>query len=86
MGPMNVVAMSYACRDCKRTFGTQLELELHRDNCTEGQLFCGECGGRFPERAGTTDGWHYRCPNEDCDGEGIGEDIRRVNDVRLEVS
>ena len=82
---MNVQDMAHTCRDCKRTFGSKLELDLHRDNCSEGQLFCKECGERFPERAGTEDGWHYRCPNDDCDGEEIGEDIHRVTDVRMEV-
>jgi len=78
--------MTVTCRDCKRTFGSDLELALHRDNCEEGQLVCRACGDRFAERAGTEDGWHYRCPNDDCDGAGIGEDIRRVADVRLEAT
>jgi hypothetical protein len=77
--------MSHTCRNCKRTFGSQLELDLHEDNCSAGQLFCDECGERFAEGAATEDGWHYRCPNEDCDGAGIGEDIRKVTDARLEV-
>lgn len=77
--------MTFTCRDCKRTFGSELELELHQDNCSEGQLFCQACGDRFAERRGTEDGWHYRCPNDDCDGAGIGEDICRVTDVRLEA-
>lgn len=77
--------MPHTCRNCKRTFSSELELELHQDNCNEGQLFCEECGERFTEGSATEDGWHYRCPTEDCDGEGIGEDIRRVADVRLEV-
>jgi hypothetical protein len=77
--------MTHTCRDCKRTFSSELELELHRDTCSEGQLICDSCGERFAERSATTDGWHYRCPNEDCDGAGIGEDIHKVQDVRLEV-
>jgi hypothetical protein len=77
--------MTHTCRDCKRTFSSELELELHRDTCSEGQLICDSCGERFAERTATTDGWHYRCPNEDCDGEGIGEDIHKVQDVRLEA-
>jgi hypothetical protein len=77
--------MTHTCRDCKRTFSSELELELHRDTCSEGQLICDACGERFAERAATTDGWHYRCPNEDCDGTGIGEDIHKVQDVRLEA-
>lgn len=77
--------MTHTCRDCKRTFSSELELELHRDTCSEGQLICDSCGERFAERAATTDGWHYRCPNGDCDGAGIGEDIHKVQDVRLEA-
>ena len=77
--------MTHTCRDCKRTFSSELELELHRDTCSEGQLICDSCGERFAERTATTDGWHYRCPSEDCDGEGIGEDIHKVRDVRLEA-
>jgi len=77
--------MTYTCRDCKRTFPTKVKLELHQDTCDAGQLFCDECGERFAERTATEDGWHYRCPSEDCDGEGIGEDLHRVTDVRLEA-
>jgi len=77
--------MPHTCRNCKRTFSSELELSLHEDNCGDGQLFCDECGERFAEEDATEDGWHYRCPTEDCDGEGIGEDIRKVTDVRLEV-
>ncbi len=77
--------MTHTCRDCKRTFSSELELELHRDTCSEGQLICDSCGERFAEHAATTDGWHYRCPNEECDGAGIGEDIHKVQDVRLEA-
>lgn len=75
--------MTHTCRNCKRAFSTELELELHRDSCSRDQLFCEECGGRFAERTATEDGWHYRCPNEDCDGEGLGEDLRSVENVRL---
>jgi hypothetical protein len=71
----------HTCRNCKRTFSTELELELHRDSCTDDQLFCTECGERFAERRATTDGWHYACPSEDCDGTGIGEDLRPVRDA-----
>jgi hypothetical protein len=75
----------HTCRDCKRTFSTELELELHQDNCTDGQLFCDSCGTRFAEAEATEDGWHYRCPDADCDGTGIGEDIHRVEDVRVQT-
>jgi hypothetical protein len=71
----------HTCRNCKRIFSTELELELHRDSCTDDQLFCTECGERFAERRATTDGWHYACPSEDCDGTGIGEDLRPVRDA-----
>jgi hypothetical protein len=77
--------MTHTCRDCKRTFSTELELELHQDNCSDGQLFCDVCGERFAERTATEDGWHYRCPDEGCDGAGIGDQIYRVQDVRLEA-
>ena len=77
--------MTRTCRNCKRTFGSRLQLELHLDVCSAGQLFCDECGDRFAERAATEDGWHYRCPNENCDGAGIGEDIHRVGDARLQT-
>jgi len=72
---------THICRNCKRTFGTELELELHRDTCSDGQLYCDECGDRFTERAATEDGWHYRCPNDDCDGTGIDDDIHKVSDA-----
>jgi DNA-directed RNA polymerase subunit RPC12/RpoP len=78
--------MDYTCRDCKRTFGTELELDLHRDNCDDGQLICRVCGERFAEADGTDDGWHYRCPDSDCGGSGIGDDIHRVTDIRLEAT
>lgn len=75
--------MTRICRECKRTFASELELELHRDKCSADQLFCGQCGEKFPERTATTDGWHYRCPDEDCDGKGLGEDLHRVDEVRI---
>ncbi|MFB6141902.1 MAG: transcriptional regulator [Halorientalis sp.] len=75
--------MTHTCRNCKRTFGTDLELALHLDTCADGQLFCDECGERFAERAATTDGWHYRCPTEGCDGTGIDEDIHQVENARV---
>jgi DNA-directed RNA polymerase subunit RPC12/RpoP len=75
--------MAYTCRNCKRTFGSELELELHRDTCSAGQLFCKQCGERFAERTATDDGWHYKCPTDGCEGEGIDEDIQRVEKVRV---
>ncbi|MFC6835721.1 transcriptional regulator [Halomarina ordinaria] len=71
----------HTCRNCKRTFDSKLELELHRDTCSDDQLFCRKCGTRFAERRGTRDGWHYACPTDDCDGEEIGEDLLRVRDA-----
>ena len=73
--------MIHTCRNCKRTFATELELELHRDTCSGTQLFCERCGTRFSERRGTRDGWHYRCPSEGCQGAGIGEDLYRVEET-----
>ena len=75
--------MANICRNCKRTFGTELELELHRDICSDAQLFCERCGERFAERTATTDGWRFSCPNDDCDGEGIEEDLHSVSDLHL---
>jgi DNA-directed RNA polymerase subunit RPC12/RpoP len=73
--------MTHRCRNCKRTFGSRLEYELHRDNCTADQLLCEKCGEKFAERTATTDGWHYSCPNDDCDADGIGEDLHKVDEV-----
>lgn len=77
--------MPHTCRDCKRTFSSKLELDLHQDNCKDGDLFCDRCGNRFAEHTATEDGWHYRCPEDECDGKGIGEDIHKVTDVRLQT-
>lgn len=41
-------------------------------------LLCRKCGSTFPEGQATRDGWHYECPTEDCDGEGLGDGLRRV--------
>ncbi|EMA38498.1 transcription regulator/DNA-binding protein [Halococcus hamelinensis 100A6] len=73
--------MTHTCRNCKRTFGSELELELHRDGCSDAQLFCEVCGDRFAERTATTDGWRFACPNEDCEGEGLEADLHSVGDV-----
>lgn len=71
------------CGNCKRTFTSALELELHRDHCGADDLFCEGCGETFAESDATEDGWHYRCPTEGCSGEGIGEDLHAVDDVRI---
>ncbi|WP_255149547.1 transcriptional regulator [Halorarius halobius] len=75
--------MTHTCRDCNRTFGSELRLELHKDNCGADMLFCEQCGERFPERTATRDGWHYTCPTDGCDGDGIGEDLYEVDRVRI---
>ncbi|GAB3663393.1 HVO_2901 family zinc finger protein [Halopiger thermotolerans] len=71
----------HTCRNCNQSFQTELALELHRDTCQKGQLFCQVCGERFREGDATQDGWHYECPTEDCDGEGLKEDLYHVDDV-----
>jgi len=72
----------HTCRDCNQSFQTELALELHRDTCQKGDLMCQVCGDRFRETAATKDGWHYRCPNSDCEGAGLKEDLFDVSDVR----
>jgi len=44
-------------------------------------LFCGRCGERFEASEATDDGWYYRCPSDDCDAEGIHEELYPVKDV-----
>ncbi|WP_435194485.1 HVO_2901 family zinc finger protein [Natronomonas sp. EA1] len=73
--------MTHTCRNCKRAFGTKLEYELHQDKCAAEQLLCRKCGEKFAERTATRDGWYYRCPNDECDGEGIGEDLYAVDEL-----
>ncbi|MFB6206592.1 MAG: HVO_2901 family zinc finger protein [Haloglomus sp.] len=76
--------MAHVCRNCKRTFSTELELELHRDTCeAASQLVCKECGEKVSERRATRDGWHYRCPNDDCSGAGLGENLFRADDFSI---
>ncbi len=72
----------HTCRNCNQSFQTALALELHRDSCKKGQLLCQLCGDRFREREATQDGWHYECPNDECDGEGLQEDLYSVTDLR----
>jgi DNA-directed RNA polymerase subunit RPC12/RpoP len=73
----------HSCRNCGRTFTSELKYELHRDSCGEDELLCRECGERFGERRATEDGWHYRCPNEDCDAEGLGEAVVHLKDAKI---
>jgi hypothetical protein len=72
----------HTCRDCNESFATELALELHRDKCERADLFCEVCGTRFGESRATRDGWHYTCPDDDCEGEGIGDQIKRIDDIR----
>ncbi|MFC7210480.1 transcriptional regulator [Natronoarchaeum sp. GCM10025321] len=74
----------HTCRICNQTFSTKLKLELHRDTCKQDTLLCEQCGDKFSEAAATRDGWHYRCPNDDCDGEGLTEDLYRLNTASVE--
>lgn len=79
--------MAHVCRNCKRTFSTELELELHRDTCeAASQLVCRECGEKVSERRATRDGWTYRCPNDDCDGSGLGDDLHKADDFSVAPS
>lgn len=41
-------------------------------------LRCRKCSTEFPEGHATEDGWHYGCPEDDCDASGIGEGLKRV--------
>ena len=67
--------MTHRCGSCGEEFGDEVDLKVHQDYCSEEQLFCRCCGERFMEYEGTEDGWYYRCPNDDCDGSGLGEDL-----------
>jgi len=78
--------MTYTCRNCKRTFTNELRYELHRDTCSSEALVCERCGERFSERQATRDGWHYVCPNDDCEGAGRGEDLHSVREFNIAVS
>ncbi|WP_132058830.1 transcriptional regulator [Halorussus amylolyticus] len=61
---------------------TETDVDLSRDaDDLDSRLFCGRCGERFQESEATRDGWYYRCPNDDCDGEGIHDDLYPVKDV-----
>ncbi len=72
----------HTCRDCNQSFQTTLALEIHRDSCEKGQLYCQVCGSRFREADATEDGWHYACPEADCDGEGLQKDLYEVRTNR----
>ncbi|WP_135830260.1 zinc ribbon domain-containing protein [Halorussus halobius] len=51
------------------------------DDDFDSLLFCGRCGERFRASEATDDGWYYRCPSDDCDAEGIREELYPVKDV-----
>lgn len=75
----------YTCRACNQSFQSELALELHRDQCAAGQLLCQQCGGRFREAEATDDGWAFECPDANCSGAGLGEDLIDVRDVRSQA-
>lgn len=75
--------MTYTCRSCKRTFTSELQYELHQDVCSSETLICERCGDQFAEREATEDGWHYACPNEDCEAEGLGDELHSVHDFSV---
>lgn len=77
--------MTHTCRNCKRTFTDELQYELHRDTCSADDLVCELCGEQFAEDGATRDGWHYTCPNDGCDGSGIGSDLHPVGDFSVAV-
>jgi DNA-directed RNA polymerase subunit RPC12/RpoP len=78
--------MEHTCDTCGSAFESKLKRDLHADTCGDDQLFCQECGERFGANRATQDGWHYRCPNEGCDGQGIGEDLLQVEKTRVMAS
>lgn len=63
-----------------RTTGTD-DAGLSRATDFDSLLFCGRCGERFRADEATDDGWYYRCPNDDCDAEGVHEELYPVRDV-----
>ncbi|WP_299232808.1 transcriptional regulator [Natronomonas sp.] len=77
--------MTYTCRNCKRTFTSELQYELHRDTCSADALVCERCGEQFSERQATRDGWHYACPTDGCEGSGRGEDLHPVHEFSVAV-
>lgn len=75
--------MTYTCRICKQAFTSKLQYELHRDTCSSEALICECCGEQFSEQRATCDGWHYDCPNDGCDGSGLGEDLHNVRNFSV---
>lgn len=78
--------MTFTCETCDRSFDSELARSLHRDTCGGDQLLCQKCGERFAGDSATRDGWFYTCPNAECDGAGIGEDLLQVESVRVMAS
>jgi len=72
-----------ACKACGRTFTDHAAYELHVESCADVTLVCRSCGSKFEEASATEDGWHYRCPEQDCDGEGLGDGLKRVGESLL---
>ena len=75
--------MTHTCKNCKQTFTSKLQYELHRDTCSSEALICERCGEQFSERQATRDGWHYTCPSDDCKGSGLEEDLHPVRDFSV---
>ena len=75
--------MTHTCKNCKQTFTSKLQYELHRDTCSSEALICEHCGEQFSERQATRDGWHYACPSDDCKGSGLEEDLHPVRDFSV---
>ena len=75
--------MTHTCKNCKQTFTSKLQYELHRDTCSSEALICERCGEQFSERQATRDGWHYACPSDDCKGSGLEEDLHPVRDFSV---
>ena len=75
--------MTHVCKNCKQTFASKLQYELHRDTCSSEALICERCGEQFSERQATRDGWHYACPSDDCKGSGLEEDLHPVRDFSV---
>jgi DNA-directed RNA polymerase subunit RPC12/RpoP len=75
--------MTHTCKNCKQTFTSKLQYELHRDTCSSEALICERCGEQFSEQQATRDGWHYACPSDDCKGSGLEEDLHPVRDFSV---
>ncbi len=63
---------------CAGDFPAMVGMNVLRESKGRDVLLCRKCGAEFPEGQATRDGWHYRCPEDDCDAEGLGEGLRRA--------